>query len=283
MNYDVLKVYEYSSYNVCLKNCYMQVQLDDLNDNSPRFSSALIRATIGENNAPGAQVVQVSATDADSGLNGTVRYSIPDERAAYYFAVDERDGRVSALRAFDREERESYEFLVLAVDSAEQPAARLTATAVLLVHVADENDNAPSFEPSSLTWDKPEAPAQRQFVGRVQVVDADLKPAREGALTSVAVQQLRDQLLRAEQQHRPAAGNSAQASAIIGSAEPSERPPQLSFKLGFEMSDEVRDVSGRPVLSVTPSGELFTAGELDREHRAFYLIPVFINTGCATN
>ena len=265
----------------------MQVQLDDLNDNAPRFSSPLIRATIGENNAPGAQVVQVSATDADSGLNGTVRYSIPDERAAFYFAVDARDGRLTAVRAFDREERESYEFFVLAVDSAEQLAARRTATAVLLVQVSDENDNEPYFEPSSLTWDKPEAPAQRQFVGRVQAIDADLKPARDGALTSVAVQQLRDQLLRAEQQQRPAGSaasgsGSAQANAIIGSAEAAERP-QLSFRLGLEMGDEARDASGRPVLSVTPSGELFTAGELDREHRAFYLIPVFANSGCATN
>ena len=278
--------YSYSI-RVCLENCYMQVQLDDLNDNAPRFSSPLIRATIGENNAPGAQVVQVSATDADSGLNGTVRYSIPDERAAFYFAVDARDGRLTAVRAFDREERESYEFFVLAVDSAEQLAARRTATAVLLVQVSDENDNEPYFEPSSLTWDKPEAPAQRQFVGRVQAIDADLKPARDGALTSVAVQQLRDQLLRAEQQQRPAGSaasgsGSAQANAIIGSAEAAERP-QLSFRLGLEMGDEARDASGRPVLSVTPSGELFTAGELDREHRAFYLIPVFANSGCATN
>lgn len=110
----------------------------------------------------------------------------------------------------------------------------------------------------------------------MSATDADLQPPREGALTSPAAQTLLTQLLRAEQQREAADGN-AQARAIVGQQQqqPEARErPQLTFRLGDEMSDEALGASGRPVLSVTPSGELFTSDELDREHRASYSIPV---------
>lgn len=262
--------------------CHLQVQLDDLNDNAPRFSSALIRATIAENNAPGAQVAQVAATDADAGLNGAVRYSIPDSQAAAFFSVDERDGRVFAVQTLDREERDRYELFVLAADSAEPASARLTSTAVLVVDVLDENDSPPSFEQRTLTWEKLEGQSpQRQYVGRVVATDADLQPPRNRPLTSPEVKAKLTELLTAEQlqQQRGAAagGNGAQARAITGNVEaaaPAAERPHLTFRLGDEMRDEALDAFGSPVLSVTPSGELFTTVELDREHRAVYSIPV---------
>ena len=51
------------------------VNLIDVNDNRPSFSSAVYESSVLENSTQGVIVTQVSATDLDSGVNGRVFYS----------------------------------------------------------------------------------------------------------------------------------------------------------------------------------------------------------------
>ena len=86
-------------------------------------------------------VCQVTATDWDAGENGRLYYSIPDSMASV-FHVDQR-GVISAHESIDRERYHAFRFPVLAVDSASK--SRKTGSALVIITVADVNDESPVF------------------------------------------------------------------------------------------------------------------------------------------
>ena len=83
----------------------------------------------------------MSSTDADSGVNAMVTYSI-DGSGSTNFNIDSMSGRVTSLIEFDRETINHYSFMVKAVDHG-VPA--LTSTALISVSIGDVNDNPPSL------------------------------------------------------------------------------------------------------------------------------------------
>ena len=54
-------------------SCFLLIIVTDVNDNPPIFESSVYTVAMEENSS---LQFQVSATDADSGNNGIVRYSI---------------------------------------------------------------------------------------------------------------------------------------------------------------------------------------------------------------
>ncbi|XP_031698602.1 protocadherin gamma-C3-like, partial [Anarrhichthys ocellatus] len=53
----------------------IQVNVLDVNDNTPSFSKTLYKARVNENARAGSSVIQLSATDLDEGDNGRITYS----------------------------------------------------------------------------------------------------------------------------------------------------------------------------------------------------------------
>ena len=94
---------------------YILVSVLDDNDNSPVFTKRSYSTTMSENNEVGLAILGVEATDADSGDNGAIRYSIRDGQvftnAAALFSVDQR-GLIIAKQALDREFNDNYSFQV---------------------------------------------------------------------------------------------------------------------------------------------------------------------------
>lgn len=60
------------------------IQIMDVNDNSPTFTSAIYNVTLQENLTPGSKVVLVQATDPDLGPNGQIRYKISKRSELMY-------------------------------------------------------------------------------------------------------------------------------------------------------------------------------------------------------
>ncbi|KAF1670636.1 Protocadherin gamma-A6, partial [Pygoscelis papua] len=60
----------------------------------------------------------LTATDADEGLNGDVKYSLKKitEKASQIFQLDAATGAITLLRSLDFEEGDSYELEVQARD-----------------------------------------------------------------------------------------------------------------------------------------------------------------------
>ncbi|KAF3838386.1 hypothetical protein F7725_010154 [Dissostichus mawsoni] len=54
----------------------IHVTVLDANDNAPVFSHSVYKASVPENSPPDTLVINVSATDADKGVNGDVTYEL---------------------------------------------------------------------------------------------------------------------------------------------------------------------------------------------------------------
>ncbi|XP_057269701.1 protocadherin gamma-A5-like [Pezoporus wallicus] len=117
----------------------------DVNDNAPVFAEPRYSARVTENNAAGALVLTVRATDADWGQNARVRYRLSEGRVrgaplSSYVSVQAETGALYALRSFDYEEVREVRLWVWAEDGG-LPA--LSSNASVVLEIVDENDNAP--------------------------------------------------------------------------------------------------------------------------------------------
>ncbi|XP_028975321.1 protocadherin-1 isoform X6 [Esox lucius] len=149
----------------------LKVQVMDMNDNAPVFSPTLFEVDFAEENQPGDRVLDVVATDADSGSNAELTYSIVmDSATKGLFEIDPKTGEVRVRNTLDREHKERYEFHVAAADKG-VPSLRGTATVV--VKVLDRNDNDPKFMLSGYSFSVLENMPPLSPVGMVTVIDAD--------------------------------------------------------------------------------------------------------------
>ncbi|XP_037252271.1 protocadherin gamma-A1-like isoform X5 [Falco rusticolus] len=120
----------------------IRVAVLDANDNAPQFSQAEYTVRVPEDVPVGSILLTVTASDADEGLNGHVKYSVKkiSERASKIFHLDTEMGSITVVRSLDFEEAESYELEVQARDGG-----GLSDTAKVAISVTDVNDNAPEI------------------------------------------------------------------------------------------------------------------------------------------
>ncbi|NWS82150.1 PCDGA protein, partial [Toxostoma redivivum] len=120
----------------------------DVNDNAPVFAEERYSARLAENNAAGALVLTVRATDADWGQNARVRYRLSEGRVrgaplSSYVSVQAETGALGMItlkEALDFEDTRGYTLLVEARDGG-----GLVAQCKVVVEVLDVNDNAPEI------------------------------------------------------------------------------------------------------------------------------------------
>ncbi|KAK1882580.1 Protocadherin-1 [Dissostichus eleginoides] len=149
----------------------LKVQVTDVNDNSPIFSPTLFEVDFAEENQPGEKVLDVIASDADSGTNAELLYNIvADSSIKGLFEIDPNTGTVRARSPLDREHKERYEFRVTAADKG-SPVHKGTATVV--INVLDRNDNDPKFMLSGYSFSVLENMPPLSPVGMVTVLDVD--------------------------------------------------------------------------------------------------------------
>ena len=108
----------------------------------PSFSQGIYKAEVAEDASVGSSILQVQATDLDSEENGRLEYSIIGE-AEEWFRVS-NNGTLFSRRPLDREEKQTFSFIVKATDAGQQ-GGRHSATATVLLTLSDVNDQAPLF------------------------------------------------------------------------------------------------------------------------------------------
>lgn len=149
----------------------LKVQVTDMNDNTPVFSPTLYVVEFAEENQPGDKVLDVVATDADSGTNAELIYSITGGSIPEgLFEINSNTGEVRVMSQLDREQLDHYQFLVAAADKG-LPSLRGTATVVL--KVLDRNDNDPKFMLNGYSFSVQENMKPPSPVGMVTVNDYD--------------------------------------------------------------------------------------------------------------
>ncbi|XP_066504809.1 protocadherin-18b [Hoplias malabaricus] len=144
---------------------HFTVQVQDENDNPPRFEKGRYEIFKSENNSPGAYLTTVVADDPDLGANGQVTYSIVESQIqgssiSTYVTIDPSNGGIYALRSFDREEVGRLTFIVQAQDGG--GGASLSSNTTVVVTVLDENDNPPVIVSPLLSNRTAEVPLWRR-------------------------------------------------------------------------------------------------------------------------
>ncbi|XP_058705148.1 protocadherin gamma-A10-like [Poecile atricapillus] len=172
---------------VLQSSAVLALRVLDVNDNAPVFAEERYSARVWENNAAGALVLTVRATDADWGQNARVRYRLAEGRVrgaalSSYVSVQAETGALYALRSLDYEEVRELRLWVRAEDGG---APALSSNVSVVLVIVDENDNAPQvlYPPLSRAagsggawsgvelaprWSEPGA-----LVAKVVAVDAD--------------------------------------------------------------------------------------------------------------
>ncbi|KAM6941752.1 protocadherin-23 [Lycodopsis pacificus] len=125
-------------------HCRVSISLLDINDNAPVFEHSNYRTAVWEGQVHNTYIMQVFASDADSGINGQIEYSIVSGNPNEAFALDSVRGILATKALLDREIASSYKLVLQAADRGNPP---LSSTAIIRVQVVDVNDNSPAIPP----------------------------------------------------------------------------------------------------------------------------------------
>ncbi|XP_036157857.1 cadherin EGF LAG seven-pass G-type receptor 1 isoform X1 [Myotis myotis] len=153
----------------------LEILILDANDNAPRFLRDFYQGSVFEDAPPSTSVLQVSATDRDSGPNGRLLYTFQggdDGDGDFY--IEPTSGVIRTQRRLDRENVAVYTLRVLAVDRGSP--APLSASVDIQVTVLDINDNPPVFERDELELLVEENSPVGSVVARIRAHDPDEGP-----------------------------------------------------------------------------------------------------------
>ncbi|XP_060119777.1 protocadherin-16 [Heteronotia binoei] len=121
----------------------VQVNLQDVNDNQPRFQLQNYVAFIREAQGYDSPVIQVVADDMDQGPNGQVTYMINHTLPMNgLYHINAQTGSITTAAILDREIWAQTRLVLTATDRGSPP---LVGSATLTVVVIDVNDNSPTI------------------------------------------------------------------------------------------------------------------------------------------
>ncbi|XP_035506284.2 protocadherin-19 isoform X7 [Scophthalmus maximus] len=127
--------------------CVIKVEIEDLNDNAPRFPTSHIDIEISENASPGTRFPLEGASDPDSGIFGVQSYSItPNELFGLEIKTRGDGSKIAELvvqKSLDRETQSHYAYEISAEDGGDPPKI---GAVQLNIKVIDSNDNNPVFD-----------------------------------------------------------------------------------------------------------------------------------------
>ncbi|NXB94351.1 PCDGF protein, partial [Vidua chalybeata] len=153
---------------------HVQVSIEDVNDNSPVFSKAVLDLEIGELIPPGARFPLEMARDEDAGSNSLLTYQLTSNPCFSLVMKESPEGikepELVLEKALDREKQSSFELVLTAVDGGE-PAR--SGTVQVRINVTDANDNPPVFSKSLYEARVAENLSVGSLVLRVRATDAD--------------------------------------------------------------------------------------------------------------
>ncbi|KAM4747480.1 protocadherin gamma-C5-like [Rhinophrynus dorsalis] len=129
----------------------LEIEILDINDNSPSFSTSDRIIKITEQYAsPGVHFSLEIAQDPDVGVNGISKYKINPNPFFTLSVKNRKDGtlipELVLERVLDREEKEQHKLILTALDGGDPVRS---GSCIISVIVLDINDNAPEFTQSS--------------------------------------------------------------------------------------------------------------------------------------
>uniref|UniRef100_A0A1A8Q204 Protocadherin gamma-C3 n=1 Tax=Nothobranchius rachovii TaxID=451742 RepID=A0A1A8Q204_9TELE len=125
----------------------VEVEILDVNDNSPSFPWTEFNLDITESAAPGSRFPLESAQDQDVGTNSLRSYQLSSNEHFVLNIQTRNDGSKFAELVLDtpldREQQKKHEMVLTAFDGG---SPERTGTALITITVLDANDNVPVFD-----------------------------------------------------------------------------------------------------------------------------------------
>lgn len=147
----------------------------DANDNTPTFSQVSYSVEIFTNMLPGETILQLTAQDADAGLNGLITYAILAGDQGD-FIINNRTGRITLAPGVMLSVGRSYALTVRASDNAPDPERRSSITTVYIEVLPPNNQSPPRFPLQTYNLEISEAMRIGAILLNLQATDRELDP-----------------------------------------------------------------------------------------------------------
>ncbi|XP_052654839.1 cadherin-23 isoform X2 [Harpia harpyja] len=125
------------------------VRVLDINDNDPVLLNLPMNLTLSENAPVSSFVTRVLARDADKGPNALLTFDITAGNTDNAFYINSTSGIVYVNRPLDRERLAEYRLTITVKDNPENIRNARRDFDLLVISIADENDNRPFFTQNS--------------------------------------------------------------------------------------------------------------------------------------
>ncbi|XP_067663875.1 protocadherin gamma-A3-like [Haliotis asinina] len=158
------------------KKIQLEVNVRDINDNAPEFTTSTYVLQISEGANSGSNFPLVSAVDRDTGFNNSVKsYDLQPKDTPFILITTAGVSGIMSIslelvQRLDRETTDFYELFVFARDGG---SPQRTGTLTLHINVADVNDNPPVFDNSKYTLNISETTAAGSVIIRLSASDKD--------------------------------------------------------------------------------------------------------------
>ncbi|KAM5221024.1 protocadherin-11 X-linked isoform 2-T2 [Ctenodactylus gundi] len=152
------------------------VNVTDVNDNVPSVDIRYIvnptngTVVLSENAPLNTKIALITVTDKDADHNGRVTCFTDHEVPFRLRPVFSNQFLLETAAYLDYESTREYAIKVLAADAGKPP---LNQSAMLLIKVKDENDNAPTFTQSFISLSVPENNSPGTQLTKISAVDSD--------------------------------------------------------------------------------------------------------------
>ncbi|KAG2455451.1 FAT4 protein, partial [Polypterus senegalus] len=150
-----------------------EIEILDINDNSPAFENKKKRLEISELTQTGARFPLEGAADSDSGINSLKFYQLSQNDHFVLEVKDIQKNKIPVLvlqKALDREVKGNFDFLLTAFDGGNPPKS---GDMNITVIVSDVNDNAPVFAEEIYHVTLEENVPLGTFILKVNAIDLD--------------------------------------------------------------------------------------------------------------
>ncbi|XP_055498462.1 protocadherin-10-like [Leucoraja erinacea] len=151
-----------------------EVEIVDINDNSPSFPENAILLQMAESIAPGSRFPLERALDPDVGTNAVTEYTISrNDQFGLNVNVREDGTKIAELvleKSLDREQEASFQLALMAIDGG---TPSRSGTIQINISVLDNNDNAPVFENEVYTANLEENAPVGTLVVKIKAIDLD--------------------------------------------------------------------------------------------------------------
>ena len=168
----VLTVRATDSVTGAFSEASIEIEVEDVNDNAPVFSQLTYSVNIAEGFPVGTSVIQLSATDKDSGRNKDLTYHMvkTEGNDADFFELNPETGLIVTKQVLDHENTKKFNLKIKAIDNGAIPQS---SEVFVFINVTDVNDNPPDFVTSQYKASLDEMAKCGHIVIKIQASDPD--------------------------------------------------------------------------------------------------------------